>query len=322
MYYSNIKGFEKKCSRFILGTMEFNNPEKTADYFEMLDFAFENGINTIDTAAGYGRGVSETVIGQWMAERGNRDEILLTTKCCHHLPYRHRVNVYDMGSDLLNSLAKMKLDYIDVLYLHRDDVNTPVSDIIDAINVHYQAGRFKAAAAANWSYERIKAANEYAEANGLIGFSMAEEHYSIAEQIADPFGWGSGTISGPKYAEARAYYVEKNLPIASYSTLSGGFITGRITRELLEKDPDSINPGTRVAYCHEVNFKRLDRAAELAKQKGVTIAQIGLAYAMCGEMDVYPIIGARNKEEVISSLEALEIKLTKEECDWVDCTID
>jgi len=322
MNYGKIKGIDKKFSRYVLGTMEFNNADKSDAYFAKLDQAFELGINVIDTAVGYGGGVSEFTIGKWMESRGNREEVVITTKGCHHRPWRHRVNRYDMGSDILDSLAKLKTDYIDIFYLHRDDVSVPVSEVIDALNEHYQAGRIRAAAVANWSYERVKAANEYAEENGLIGLSLSEEHYSIAEQIADPFGWGSGTISGPKYAEAREYYADKNLPVASYSTLSGGFITGRITRELLATNPDSINEGTRNAYCHEINFKRLDRATELAKEKGVSIAQIGLAYAMSGDMDVYPIIGAMNKEEIISSIEALDIHLTKAECDWVDLTTD
>ncbi|MCQ2557966.1 MAG: aldo/keto reductase [Oscillospiraceae bacterium] len=321
MLYGTIPGVDKKFSRFILGTMEFNNFDNEATYFAKLDQALELGINAIDTAQGYGRGVCEFVIGKWLKERGCREDVVITTKGCHP-SFRDRVTPYDIGHDLLDSLYKLNTDYIDVYYLHRDDVKVPVSVIIDALNEHYQKGEIKSIGVANWTYDRIKEANEYAEANGLIGITIAEEHYSIAEQLADPFRRGSGTISGPKWADARKYFVDKKIPIASYSTLSGGFITGRITRDLVATNPDAIVEGTRLAYCHEVNFQRLDRTAELAKEKGVSIAQIGLAYAMSSDMDVYPIIGALNKEEMLSSIAALDLKLTKAECDWIDLTSD
>jgi len=322
MNYGKIKGIDKKVSRLIIGTMDFNNRERLDEYVEMLDYAYELGINAIDTAQGYGGGVAEDTIHKWLVKHDNRDEVVITSKGCHHNVWRNRVNRFDMGSDLLDTTSRMRIDYVDLLYLHRDDLAVPIPTIVEAVNEHYRSGRLKAAGAANWSYERIKEFNEYAEANGLIGFSLAESHYSIAEQLDEPFWRDSGTISGPKYAEAREYFAKNNLPISSYSPLSGGFITGRITRELFANDPESIARGTRRAYCHEINFKRLDRTAELAKQKGVSIAQIGLAYTMSSDMDVYPIIGAKNKEEILSCVEAVDIKLTKEECDWLDLTID
>jgi aryl-alcohol dehydrogenase-like predicted oxidoreductase len=322
MQYGKLRGIDKPVSRFIVGTMDFRDPAKFNDYFAKLDKAFEYGINTIDTAEGYGMGRSEMAIGQWMKDRGNREQIIITTKCCHPMPWRKRVTWFDMAAGITDSLCRLQTDYIDMILLHRDDPDVPVADIMGWLEKHYKAGQIRAIGVANWQYERIREANEYARANGMPEIVMAEEHYSIAEQIADPFGSGSGSVSGPKFKAAREYFAKENIPIASYSSLSGGFITGRITRELLEKDPDSIDPGVRKAYCHEVNFKRLDRAMELAKEKGVSVAQIGLAYTMSSEMDVYPIIGALNDAEIISSIEAMEMKLTKAEQDWVDCTSD
>jgi len=322
MQYGKLRNLDKPVSRYIMGTMGFTDFKKFDEYFAQLDTAVKYGITTLDTAQGYGRGVSEVAIGQWLRARGNREDIVITTKGCHPLPWRNRVTWYDMSSDLFDSLAKLGTDYIDVYYLHRDDPAVPVSEIMDALASHVRAGRIRAIGVANWQYGRIREANEYARSNGLPEIVMAEEHYSIAEQIADPFRAGSGTISGPKWAEARAYFEAEHMPIASYSTLSGGFITGRITRELVEKQPEAIVEGTRLAYCHEINFKRLDRTAELAREKGVSIAQIGLAYAMSGPLDVYPIIGAANEAEVVSSIEALDLKLTQAERDWIDLSSD
>lgn len=325
MQYGTIKGVDKKVSRFIIGTMDFRDEKGSKEDFARLDKAFEMGINTIDTAQGYGFpniGASELAIGKWMESRGNREQVVLTTKGCHPNMFRTKVHSYDLSADLFDSLAKMKTDYIDVYYLHRDDIHTTVKELMDTLNWHYREGRIRAFGVANWSYERIREANEYARANGLQPMVVAEEHYSLAEMIEDPFIKGSGTVSGPNYKEARKWFADNDIPIASYSSLSGGFLSGRITRKLFEENPDSINPGTRRAYCYDVNFRRLERAQQMAKEKGCTVAQICLAYTMSGEMDVYPIIGAVNEEEIRSSVEALDIKLTQAECDWLDLTSD
>jgi len=322
MEFGKIKGIDKPFSRYIIGTMGFRDRDKKEEYFAKLDQALACGINAIDTARGYGMGVSEMLVAQWIKERGNREQVILTTKGCHHNMWRDRCHDFDIHSDLYDSLARCGLDYFDIFYMHRDDPGVPVAEIMDALNKHIDAGHIRAIGVANWQIPRVAEANEYAAKHGMTGIAVVEEHYSIAEQIADPFNKGSGTISGPKWASAREWLAETGMPVASYSVLSGGFVTGRITRETLEREPDSIDPGVKKAYCHEVNFKRLDRTAELAKEKGVSIAQIGLAYSMSGNMDVYPIIGAANEEELRSSLEALELKLTKAECDWIDLTAD
>ena len=153
-------------------------------------------------------------------------------------------------------------------------------------------------------------------------FAISKEHYSVAEQLGEPFIEGSGTFSGPKYTQARKYHVDNGIPVASYSCLSGGFMTGRITRESFAANPDSVNPSVRRAYCYDVNFTRLERTQQLAREKGLTIPQVAMAYTMCGDMDVFPIIGALNHEELLSSISALDVALTKKECDWIDLTSD
>jgi len=327
MQYGSIKGVKKKVSRYIIGTGQFGStdPKGTPEEFAKLDKAYEMGINTIDTAQGYGYpnvGVSEILVGQWIAAHGVREDVVLTTKGCHPNFFRTKVHGFDLSADLFDSLAKMKTDYIDVYYLHRDDPNTPVSEIMDTLYWHYKEGRILSYGVANWSYERIKEANEYAAANGIPPLVIAEEHYSNAEQIKDPFISGSGTISGPKYAEARKWFADNDIAIASYSPLSGGFFSGRVSRELFEKDPESIHGGVRVGYCYDVNFDRLERTEQLAKELGCSVPQVVLAYIMTGELDVYPIIGANNEAEIISCVEALDIKLTKQQRDWIDLTSD
>ena len=331
--YGKINGVDKKVSRYIMGTAYITTPTAKPEQIEHLNDAFETGINTIDSAHSYGApnvGSTEIALGKWIKESGiKREDIVIMSKCGHPAYFdfdpflsRSMIHPFDMESELYDTLCKFYTDYVDVLYLHRDDPKVPVEVIIDTLNRFKKEGMVKAFGAANWSIERVKEANAYAEANGLQGFSIIEEHFSLAEMVGDPFMQGSGTISGPKYKAERQYCVDTQIPVASYSPLSGGFCVGFVTREKFAADPDKIPEGMRIGYCYPDNFTRMERAAELAKHKGVTVPQIAMAYTMATPMDVFPIIGANNHAELISSLEALDITLTQAECDWMDLTSD
>jgi aryl-alcohol dehydrogenase-like predicted oxidoreductase len=333
MDYTKIKGLDKKCSRFIMGTAFITDPNGPEENFRILDDMWEQGVNALDAAHSYGYpriGSTEIALGKWWRDRGiKREDFVLTTKCAHPRYFdmkpflmRTTVHSYDMESELHDSLTRWHTDYIDVFYLHRDDPGTTVAEIIETLNKFKKQGLVKVFGAANWQADRIKEANDYAAAHGLQGFGIVEEHYSLAEMVGDPFMMGSGSLSGPKYKDAIQYLVGEGISCASYSALSGGFCTGRFTREQFEKDPDSIPGGLKVGYCYPDNFTRMERAAELAKAKGLTVPQVCMAYTMSGNLDVMPIIGARNHEELMSTLSTLEIKLSKAECDWIDLTSD
>jgi aryl-alcohol dehydrogenase-like predicted oxidoreductase len=333
MEYLKIKGIDRDCSRFIIGTMTIKDPDGPESEFKKLDDAWEQGVNVIDAAHSYGAprvGSTEIALGKWVKSRGlKREDYVITTKCAHpryfdRNPFLQRtaVHSYDMESELHDSLTKWHADYVDVLYLHRDDPNTTVAEIIETLNKFKKQGLVKVFGAANWQVDRIKEANDYAEAHGLQGFGIVEEHYSLAEMVGDPFMQGSGSLSGPKYKDAIKYLVGQGISCASYSALSGGFCTGRVTREQFEKDPDSVPGNLKIGYCYPDNFTRMERATELAAAKGLTVPQVCMAYTMSGELDVMPIIGARNHEELMSTLSTQEIKLSKAECDWIDLTSD
>ena len=333
MEYTKIKGLEKDCSRFIIGTMTITQNDGPEEEFLKLDDAWEQGVNVIDAAHSYGFpriGSTEVALGKWVKSRGiKREDFVLTTKCAHPLYfdqnpflYRNTVHDYDMEHELNDSLVKWHTDYVDVLYLHRDDPETSVAEIIEVLNKFKRQGKVKVFGAANWQYDRIKEANDYAEAHGLQGFGIVEEHYSLAEMVGDPFRMGSGSLSGPKYKNAIKYLNEQGICCASYSALSGGFCTGRYTREEFAKNPDSVPRNLQTGYAYPDNFTRMERATELANAKGLTVPQVCMAYTMSGDLDVLPIIGARNHDELMSTLSTLEIKLTKAECDWIDLTSD
>lgn len=318
MKYGKVKGVEKPISRLVLGTMIINLNEREKS-FKLMDDVFELGCTTLDSAHVYG---SETAIGEWMQERNNREKVVVLTKGAHHSADRKRVTPSDITSDLQDSLARLKTDYIDIYMLHRDDPDYPIGPIVEILNEHHNSGKIKSFGGSNWRHERINEANEYAEKHGLIPFAASSPNFGLAEQVLDPWGPGCVSISGPQEAKAREWYLANQLPIFAYSSLGRGFFSGRITRENFDSIKDSIDGACRHAYCHEVNFKRLDRVQILAKEKGVTVPQIATAYIMSQPLNVFALVGAASKEEYKANSDALNIELTSEELAWLDLRSD
>jgi aryl-alcohol dehydrogenase-like predicted oxidoreductase len=321
MQYGRVGGVDKPVSRLALGTMIVNT-EVLEESFALLDAAVELGYNTLDCAHVYGGGNSERAVGQWLSERGNREQVVILTKGCHHNADRKRTTSFDIAADLHDSLARLQTDYVDIYMLHRDDPDVPVGPIVEALNEHRDAGRIRAFGGSNWRHERIQQANDYAAANGLVPFTASSPHYSLAEQVDDPWGPGCVGLSGPYETAARAWYEATQLPVFAYSSLGRGFFSGRITRENFSEIAETMDQACRKAYCHEANFQRLDRAQVMAEEKGVTIAQIALAYVMNQPLNLFALVGAANREEAEANVQGATLELTDAEVAWLDLRQD
>ena len=322
MEYGNVKGIEKPISRIVEGSMVLKLNDQEAA-FKQLDDVFELGCNAIDTGHVYGGGKNDRVIGAWMEARGNRDKIIVLGKGAHHNGDRRRVTDFDIKADMFDTLARMKTDYIDIYVLHRDDPSVPVGPIVEALNEHVDAGRIHAFGGSNWSFERIREANEYAQAHGLIPFAVSSPNLSLAEQVEEPWD-GCLSLSGDQGADARAWYQETQMPLFTWSSLAQGFFSGRLTRENFDemKKSRQLTESCIHAYCYETNFKRLDRAHELAKEKGATVPQIALAFNLSLPLNTFSLIGCATREEMATNIQALDLELTKEEVDWLDLKAD
>ena len=321
MDYGHVEGVEKPISRIVLGTMIITakEPERS---FRLLDAAVELGCTTFDAAHIYAQGESERGIGKWFADRKNREEIVIVSKGAHPNADRSRVTAFDITADLHDSLARLKTDWIDIYLLHRDDPEVPVGPIVEVLNEHRRAGKIRAFGGSNWRHERIRAANDYAQANGLAPFTASSPNFGLAEQIGDIWGAGCVTLTGAGEESARRWYAESRMPVFAWSSLGRGFFSGRISRENFQQIRDSLETPVVNGYCHERNFARLDRARTLATAKGISVTQVAVAYAVHQCFDVHPIIGAANGEELAADVEALSIELTKAEVAWLDLLAD
>lgn len=332
MNYGNIKYVDKPVSRLLFGTAI---PEMFAamrsvhgeepDFAQVLDRAFAlldsiyaMGINTFDCANHYG----EEALGEWMKDRGLLDKVVVLTKGAHHNAWRKRVTDYDILSDAHDSLKKLNRDYIDIYVLHRDDPTVPVGPIVEVLNRLHREDKIGAFGASNWTHQRIAEANAYAQAHGLIPFTVSSPNFGLADQVADLWGGGCVTISGPANREAREWYAAQKMPVIAYSSLGRGFFSGRVQSSRPESAREVLDSFAQIGYISDDNFRRLARAEELAAEKGVKVPQIAMAWIMNQPLDVYAVVGSSNPERMKSNIEASELKLTEAECRWLDLEID
>ncbi|MGG4107183.1 aldo/keto reductase [Paenibacillus lautus] len=310
MKYISIKGLNKPVSVLMKGTDYFyhDSYEKAA---ANMDAYLAIGGNSVDTAHIYAGGQSEEVIGRYMQERGNRDQIVILTKGAHHDHNGPRVNKKDIKSDITTSFERLQTNFIDLYALHRDDPDVPAGEVIEALNEYIADGSVGAIGVSNWTWERIRDANAYAEANGLVGFSFSSPNLSLAKPN-EPF-W-KGCVSAD--AETIAWHESEQFPLFSWSSQARGFFTGRFTPEIRD-NADLV----RVFYSDE-NWERLERAKQLAASKHVTAIQIALAYVLNQPFPTCALIGAQSAEELKSCDEGSTIQLTRAELDWLDLTVD
>lgn len=310
MEYISVKGLAKPVSFLMKGSDYFfhDSYDKAA---ANLDAFLAIGGNSIDTAHIYCGGQSEEVIGRYMKERGNRDELVILTKGAHHDKNGPRVSKKDIQHDLTISLERLQTDFIDMYALHRDDPAVPAGEIIEALNEHVAAGTVGAIGVSNWTWQRIQEANDYAAANGLTGFSFSSPNFSLAK-ANEPF-W-AGCVSAD--AETAAWHEKSQLPLFSWSSQARGFFTGRFTPEVRD-NADLV----RVFYSDD-NWERLERAKQLASDKQVTAIQIALAYVLNQPFPTCALIGAQSVEELRSCDEGSLIQLTRQELDFLDLTSD
>ncbi len=322
MPYGRVPGIERPASRVVQGTTMVR-PDDLPGTFALLDAAFAAGCTAFDTARHYGRG-NEVTVGRWIRERGIRDQVFLIGKGAHH---RHangqitrRVNPQEIAADLDRSLEEFGFDRIDLYLLHRDDPSVPVDLIVDALDEHRRAGKIVAYGGSNWTHTRIAEANAYAAANGRAPFVASSPNFSLADQVREPWD-ETVTISGPGNAEARAWYAETRLPLFTWSSLAGGFFSGRLSRAAdgTVHNPDDVN---LESYGSPDNWERLARAGRLAAARGLTVPQVALAFVLCQPLDIYALVAPRNAAEVAANVAAASIRLSPAELDWLDLRRD
>ena len=328
MQYGRIPQIDKPISRIVFGTAtqkmfdafrsvygEAEDFQQRLDAaFELLDGVYAQGVNCFDCSDHYG----EEPLGEWMQARGLRDQIVILTKGAHHNKWRKRVTDFDILHDVHNSLAKLRTDHLELYLLHRDDTQVPVEPIVDVLNRVHDEGKIGVFGVSNWSVARIEQANDYALRCGLQPFRVTSPNFGLAEQVQDPWGGGCLSISGEENRGDRAFYANNQMPVFAYSTMARGFFSGRLHSDRPEEAAQILDAAGVKGYCCPANFERLRRCEILAKEKGLSVAQIAMAWIFNQkDLDVYALVACR-PENMKTNVEASEIRLTEAECRWLD----
>lgn len=301
MKFVDVNGL--KLSRLMIGTGDIKKWGST----EMLDQFVNAGGTTIDTAHQYRE--AENILGKWMREKGNRDQLVILTKGAHHDDGSPgaRVNPEAIRKDLMESLERLGTDRIELYALHRDDPAVEVGPVMEELNRHIAEGRVRAIGASNWTYQRIQEANDYAAAHGLKGFSFNSVNLSLAVPMEPRW---PGSVSADE--ATCVWHTGNQMPLLAWSAQAGGFFSGMFSPE------DLTNKEMVRVYYNDDNWERYRRTVKLAEQFDVSPTQIALSFVLNRPYPTGAIIGPRSVAELDESLQALELELTREQLEWLN----
>ena len=296
-----IKGLSKPASKLAVGVLYMDDMLHTDAMFGAY---MEHGGNLFDTSWHYGQGLS-TLFGEWVNRTGVRDDVVLIAKGAH------TPNCYP---DSLRGQVYAQLDWLgfthaDIYIMHRDNPDVPVGEFVDVLNELVKEGRFQIFGGSNWSLDRIEAANAYAKARGLQGFSVLSNNLALAEMV-NPV-W-PGCIHNHSRLD-RDRILKMGITCIPWSSQARGFFLPEISRPDLRKDGSLVS-----SWYSDDNFKRQARAIELAKKYNAEPINIALAWVLQQKFPCFPLIGPRSLMELFSSMKALEINLTDDEMAWLN----
>lgn len=316
MFYGRFGDNPRRVSRLVQGTA-FLTADDREESLALFDALFAMGCTAFDTAHSYGGGTGERFLGEWMETRRLREQVFIITKGGHPNRDRRRVTPFDIAADLHDSLARLRTETIDLYLLHRDDTAVPVGVLVEALNEHWRAGKIRAFGGSNWTAARIQAANVYANARGLQGFTASSPQFSLAVPHK-PLWPGCISIAGEPGQADRDWYAAQQIPLFVWSSLAAGFFSGRFTPDNRDSFTFYLDRVCADSFCTDANFARLERAEALGREKGLTPMQTAVAYVLSQPFDVYALAGCRAAAEFAQNMEAAACRLTVDEIRWLE----
>ena len=297
-----------KVSELCLGTMQFGWTTDEAAGFEVMDAFVELGGNFIDTADVYSwwaennpGGVAEQIIGRWMKERGNRQELVLATKVRGKMwegPNGEGLSRAHIMRAVEDSLRRLDTDFIDLYQTHWFDEDTPIDETLRVLEDLVRQGKVRYIGASNYPAWRLMESLWSAEVNGTPRYDSLQPHYNLAHR--DDFE-----------RELKEVCEKYEIGVIPYSPLAGGFLTGKYDREVI---PESARAeGAKKKYFNEKGWRVLDAVREVAEEAGSTPAAVALGWLLSMPVITAPIVGANSVEQLKGSLAVVDLSLSDEQ---------
>lgn len=300
-----------KVSNLCMGTVLFGSSVDVKESFRILDRFTELGGNFLDTAKIYADWIpgaepsaSEKTVGKWMKERGNRQNVVVATKGGHILPGDTKATLTRevLIGQIEESCKFLNVDALPLYYLHRDDDTLPVEYIMDTLFSQQDRGLLRYLGCSNWRAERIAAANAYAKSCGRTGFVAVSNRWSMAKCIP---GAGDPTMVDMNDA-LYDLHLSQDIAAVPFSSTAGGYLS-----KLAEGRP--IHDGHKLCYGVAENDALALRAKTLAEEKGVTVAQLCIAYFDAQPFCAIPATSFSSDQQMEEAAEAADLRLTPEE---------
>jgi aryl-alcohol dehydrogenase-like predicted oxidoreductase len=264
----------------------------------VLSFYADNGGNFIDTADMYSQwapghigGESETIIGDWMAKRGNRQKMIIATKVSK-LDTRPGLKAANIKAACDESLKRLRSDYIDLYYAHQDDLDTPIGESLGAFDELIKAGKVRYIAASNFTPERLQESLDISKTNGLSSYIASQDQYNLLDREYEkglmPTIAKNGLSQIPFYGLARGFLTGKYRPGVSVESVRASGVTSN--------------------YANERGWKMLSKLDQIAKDKKTTVAAISLAWLRARPTVATPIASATKLEQIKEIMPIVELE--------------
>ena len=275
------------------------NKEGAREHFKL---AIDSGINFFDTADVYSAGQSEEITGFYLREMAKRDEIVVATKIFGNMgptPNNRGLSRKHIIEGCEASLKRLGMDFIDLYQIHRWDFNTPIEVTLDALDTLVRQGKVRylgASSMAAWQFSKaLYTAKEY----GWHRFLVMQNHYNLVYREEE--------------RETIPLCIDQGIAIIPWSPLARGFLTGTRQREGGSTTRSQVDTMAKDMYYSEDDFQVADAVVEVAKQRGVSAAQVACAWVLQAPGVTSPIVGATKTEHLRDILNCVDLKLTHEE---------
>jgi 1-deoxyxylulose-5-phosphate synthase len=307
MEYRNLGKSGLKISAIGLGTNRFGAPHVSqAVVNDMLDAALDLGINFIDSADVYTGGQSEVTLGN--ALKGRWDKVVLATKffwATGDGPNDRGGSRYHMLNSVDASLRRLQSDHIDLYYLHRWDVSTPIEETLRGLDDLIRMGKVRYIGASDLAAWQLAKANLLAEFRGWTAFAALQSHYHMLERDVE--------------REVLPYCAAHGVGFVPYFPLAGGFLTGKYRRGQPAPAGSRGESSDYVkGYMTDANYERIEKLEAWAAEHGHGLGDLAQAWLLAQPAVCSVISGATRLDQIQANVRAVEWKLSQAELEEVN----
>ena len=302
MEYRKVGKWGLKISELGLGSwLTFGNQLDVDNAQKCIRKAFDSGINFFDTAEAYARGMAEFILGQVLKEF-RREDIVVTTKIFWggEGPNKTGLSKKHLLEGTWNSLKRLQLDYVDVVYCHRPDPDTPIEETVFAMNQIIRSGLALYWGTSEWSAEQLENAHKMCEKLNCMHPIVEQPQYNMLSRKRVE-------------VEYLPIYEKYGMGLTTFSPLASGLLTGKYNEGIpkgsrLDRFPEVQKWMKESGMLSEKTFEKIKKLDGIAKQIGASLSQLSLAWILKNPRVSSVILGVSKVEQLEENLGALKVK--------------